>query len=114
MHRTIADSDHGTAALSRRRLTHREGPPWRRREYGLTLGNNGFEQLYRRFLCRSSDIARTNIVVVGKDACYFPIEINTFDPVLFERSLACRCGCLLRCEPRPLLAGQLWSGCCRR
>src|SRR5258707_14373578 len=105
MHRTIADSDHGTAALSRRRLTHREGPPWRRREHGLALGNNGFEQLYRRFLCRSSDIARTNIVVVGKDTRRFSINTNTFDPVLFKRSLACSCGRLLRGEPRPLLAG---------
>ena len=105
MHRTVADSDNGAIVLSCRRLTHRERTLWRRGEYGLALGNNGFEQLYRRFLCRSSDIASTNVVVVGKDARYLPIEINTFDPVLFERSLACSCGCLLRSEPRPLLAG---------
>src|SRR5437899_8482531 len=98
MHRTIADSDQGAIVLSCRRLTHRERSPWRRGEHGLALGNNGFEQLYRRFLRRSSDIASTNIVVVGKDACYFPVEINTFDPVLFERSLACSCGGLLRGE----------------
>src|SRR3979490_536277 len=105
MHRTVADSDHGAIGLSRRRLTHRERTLWRRGEHGLALGNNGLEQLYRRFLCRSSDIASTNVVVVGKDARNLPIEINTFDPVLFERSLACSCGCLLRGEPRPLLAG---------
>src|SRR5436305_7140224 len=103
MHRTIADFNHGAIVLSCRRLTHREGTLWRRGEHGLTLGNNGFEQLYRRFLCRSSDIASTNIVVVGKDASYLPIEIDAFDPILFERSLACSCGCLLRGEPRPLL-----------
>src|ERR1700745_1080479 len=84
MHRTVADFDHGAIALSCRRLTHRERSPWRRGEHGLALGNDGFEQLYRRFLCRSSDIAGTNIVVISKDARYFPIEINALDPVLFE------------------------------
>src|ERR1700692_804714 len=105
MHRTVADPHHGAVRLSSRRLTHREGRLWRRGEYSLALGNNGFEQLYRRLLCSSSNIAGTNIMVVGKDARCFSIDINTLDPVLFERSLACSRGRLLRCEPCPLLTG---------
>jgi hypothetical protein len=45
----------------------------RRREYGLTLVDDGFQQLDRRLPSCTTDVSGTDIVIVGEDAGNFAI-----------------------------------------
>ena len=46
--------------------------------------DDGFEHLDRRFLGGSADVAGADVVVVGKDAGDFAVEIDALDPVLLD------------------------------
>ncbi len=109
MHRAVAYSDR------RARLASAGGPvPCPKKGLGgagsdgFAFVDDGFEQLDGRFVRRSADVAGADIVVVGEDAGYLAIQIDTFDPVLLRLSRALERAQLFRCQPRLLLAGQLW------
>ena len=106
MDRTFADP-HGSS-VPRDVLLKETELRWRR-QHGLALIDDGFEQLDRGFLGGAADVSSADIVVVGEDPGGSAIEVDALDPVRFDLSAFVLAN-LQRCEFSALVAGELlWT-----